>query len=102
MRSEKEIKEFIKYIQSGKLTPDDLKQMLKEIPETKDATLEELVLIRTIYLGVCQAYGKWILEGEPRYSVVELEKIEEAWDGYDADDFVKFLYDTKKVQEALK
>ena len=61
---------------------------------------------------------KWVLEGEPRYSIAELEK---AWEylrekityeeytkifpkiEYDhIEGFIDFLKDSKKVQEALK
>ena len=54
---------------------------------------------------------EWVLEGEPRYSVAELEKISEAlWKEFlskgicepTSRAFIKRLKDTKKVQEALK
>jgi len=52
-----------------------------------------------------------ILEGKPRYSVAELEKIlnskewMHSWDfGYidNSTNFIEFLKDSKRVQEALK
>lgn len=56
---------------------------------------------------VSKAFG-WVLEGEPRYSVVEVEKIiKKTWGKYaDArmflDGLTDLLKDKKRVQEALK
>ena len=49
----------------------------------------------------------WVLEGEPRYSVAELEKIVNNFgSGFEIKQntfaFLDFLKDSKRVQEALK
>lgn len=56
----------------------------------------------------CYKICKWVIEGEPRYSVAELEKIIK-WIQNNAkvfpirfDEFIYFLKDQKKVQEILK
>jgi len=87
LRSEKEIKEKIKKDLTGKLT--------------ESGDIQRMVL-------------DWVLEGEPRYSVAELEKIIEsdaftAFSMKEAADYcsteprlvTKFLKDPKKVEEIL-
>lgn len=80
MRSEKEI----------------MKKELTDFLEAGDRTTE--------LTPVSKAFG-WVLEGEPRYSVAELEKIIESDpmpDILEAKGLISILKNKEKVQEVLK
>lgn len=112
MRGEQEIKGFSEFVKN-KITDEDLKKLLTDIPETKTCNENDLETLRLCFSGLCKAYEKWVLEGEPRYSVKELEKLCEHWANdtalsLDTEDrlgvisFLELLKDSKKVQEVLK
>ena len=119
MRSEKEIRELL----------SEYKEMCKEA--NKDYTKSRIVERGSLYLFWDDEYDShkkimnvfaWVLEGEPRYSVLELKKIfsflcdskpndpklssdATAWvhmHDWDTPNFLDFLKDSKKVQEILK
>ena len=106
MRSEKEIKGILKQLKTKKA----LRKFEKEGHEELETLMR--VPIESVYatgmIGGMQGAIEAILEGEPRYSVAELEKIIDYWDCckdirefIDVDSLIELLKDKKKVQEIL-
>lgn len=97
MRSEREIREFMAEF-------DEIKRKRKT-----DVLVErKLSNGDPIYMGYNDEYCswlddgyhmlEWVIEGEPRYSVKELEKI---WDEDNPEAFMKNLKNKEKVKEIL-
>lgn len=118
MRSEKEIREFIKLLpkQMDEATEGVIKKISKEDPDPA-LSLQELHLGKKIGIAAIKGafciFQEWLFKGEPRYSTKELEKIIDYMhknyknfynrhDTINGEEFVKFLKDEKKVKKILK